>query len=147
MFLWSKIDRQRKRIIKEDQKYLEGSARTFLSDYLRASDVEKELYYDAVSGASAGCRPTNAVQQLDSKQIAEMTAELASKVARQRQASARYSDDDLEKFITHAYATTAIAYRRAAGTYVDDKKMLELGTAAVHLLTMATSRVMGQSKD
>jgi hypothetical protein len=33
----------------------------------------------------------------------------------------------------------AIAYHRAAGVYTLDKEMQELGTAAVHLLTMATS--------
>jgi len=42
-------------------------------------------------------------------------------------------------FIIDAYATVAIAYHRAAGFYGEDKPMLELGTAAVHLLTMATS--------
>ena len=30
-------------------------------------------------------------------------------------------------------------YHRAAGVYTMDKEMQELGTAAVHLLTMATS--------
>ena len=142
MFHWFKVDRRRRRIISEDQKYLEVGARSFLSNYLRANEAEKELYYDAVAGASAGCHPTNAVSQLDSKQVAEMTADLASRVARQRQRRIEYNNNDLEKFITDAYATTAIAYRRAAGIYVDHQKMLALGTAAVHLLTMATSRRM-----
>jgi hypothetical protein len=35
----------------------------------------------------------------------------------------------------------AVAYHRAAGVYIADKDMLELGTAAVHLLTIATSYV------
>ena len=43
--------------------------------------------------------------------------------------------------ITDAYATIAIAYHRAAGVYIEDHGMQELGTAAVHLLTMATSYV------
>jgi putative ABC transport system substrate-binding protein len=38
-----------------------------------------------------------------------------------------------------ACATVGIAYHRAAGVYTLDKEMQELGTAAVHLLTMATS--------
>lgn len=42
-------------------------------------------------------------------------------------------------FVTDAYATVGIAYHRAAGVYTVDKEMQELGTAAVHLLTMATS--------
>jgi hypothetical protein len=33
----------------------------------------------------------------------------------------------------------AIAYHRAAGFYGEDKPMQELGTAAVHRLTKATS--------
>ena len=142
MFHWFKVDRRRRKILSEDQKYLEVGARSFLSNYLRANEAEKELYYDAVAGASAGCHPTNAVSQLDSKQVAEMTADLASRVARQRQRRIEYNNNDLEKFITDAYATTAIAYRRAAGIYVDHQRMLALGTAVVHLLTMATSRRM-----
>jgi hypothetical protein len=50
-------------------------------------------------------------------------------------------------FDTDAYATAAVAYRCAAGTYVGDKQMQKLGTAAVHLLTMASSRLMAESKD
>jgi len=147
MFHWLKVGRRRRRIISEDQKYLESSARRFLSNYLQANEAEKELYYDAVSGASAGCHPTNAVSQLDSRQVAELTADVASRVARQRQRRAEYNTDRLESFITDAYATTAIAYRRAAGTYVENEKMLQLGTAAVHLLTMATSRRMTPSQE
>jgi hypothetical protein len=88
------------------------------------SEAEKELYYDAISSAAAGCRPSNAVSHLDSKQIAEETADVVSRVAKRRQRSAQYSRDRQEKLITDAYATTAIAYRRAAGTYIDDEKML-----------------------
>jgi hypothetical protein len=35
--------------------------------------------------------------------------------------------------------TVGIAYHRAAGLYIMDKEMQDLGTAAVHLLTIATS--------
>jgi hypothetical protein len=48
-------------------------------------------------------------------------------------------DDRTADFVTDACATVAIAYHRAAGVYTLDKEMQELGTAAVHLLTMATS--------
>jgi hypothetical protein len=48
-------------------------------------------------------------------------------------------DDRLSDFVTDAYATVGIAYHRAAGVYTMDEEMQELGTAAVHLLTMATS--------
>ena len=37
------------------------------------------------------------------------------------------------------YATVAVAYRRASTVYGVDEEMQQLGTAAVHLLTMATS--------
>jgi hypothetical protein len=146
MFQWSKVDRQRRRITRDDQRLLEARVRSFLSGYLTASEVEKELYYEAVAGASSGCQPANSVSHLESRRTAEIAAEVASNIARQRQQSAKYSQDGLERFITDAYATTAIAFRRAAGIYVDDEKMLKLGTAAVHLLTMATSRMMARSK-
>ena len=55
-------------------------------------------------------------------------------------------DDRLGDFVTDAYATVGIAYHRAAGVYTMDKEMQELGTAAVHLLTMATS-YMGAHKE
>ena len=48
-------------------------------------------------------------------------------------------DDRISDFVTDAYATVGIAYHRAAGVYTMDEEMQELGTAAVHLLTMATS--------
>ena len=39
------------------------------------------------------------------------------------------------------------AYHRAAGVYTLDKEMQELGTAAVHLLTMATSYANAQNDE
>jgi hypothetical protein len=146
MFHWSKVDRQRRKIIADDRRFLESRVRSFLSGYLAASDAEKELYYEAVAGASSGCLPPNYASLLESSRAAELTAEVASNIARQRQLSAKYSDG-LEGLITDAYATTAVAYRRAAGIYANDEKMLKLGTAAVHLLTIATSRMMARSKD
>jgi hypothetical protein len=48
-------------------------------------------------------------------------------------------DGSTSDFVTDACATVGIAYHRAAGVYTMDKEMQELGTAAVHLLTIATS--------
>jgi preprotein translocase subunit SecA len=48
---------------------------------------------------------------------------------------------DMAALITDAYATVAVAYRRAAGLYAIDEEMQKLGTAAVHLLTIATSHM------
>jgi hypothetical protein len=49
-------------------------------------------------------------------------------------------------FVTDACATVAIAAHRAAGVYKADADMQELGTAAVHLLTMATSYTNAQKE-
>jgi hypothetical protein len=45
-----------------------------------------------------------------------------------------------------AHATVAVAYHRSAGVYIADQDMQELGTAAVHLLTIATSYVGAQTE-
>ena len=50
-------------------------------------------------------------------------------------------------FLTDAYATVGVAYHRAAGVYTMDKEMQELGTAAVHRLTMATSYTNAQKNE
>jgi hypothetical protein len=108
--------------------------------------MEKSRYYEVVAGASAGCQPKNSILYLENIRVAEMTAETANGVVRRR-LQARNDSDILQRFITDAYATAAVAYRRAAGIYVDDKRMQKLGTAAVHLLTMATSRLMAEAKE
>ena len=51
----------------------------------------------------------------------------------------------LPGLITDAYATVAIAYRRAAAVYVLDEEMQKIGTAAVHLLTIANSHMAHRS--
>ena len=55
-------------------------------------------------------------------------------------------DDRTADFVTDACATVGIAYHRAAGVYAMDKEMHQLGTAAVHLLTMATSYMRAQEE-
>ena len=147
MFRWSNVNRRRRRIIREDRKYLEARVRRFLRSYLSADAMQKPQYYEVVAGASAGCQPEYSISDLESDQMAEATAEAANKVVRRRQQTGRDRQDSLATFITDAYATVAVAYHRAAGVYIDDKKMQQLGTAAVHLLTMATSHMMAQSKD
>ena len=77
---------------------------------------------------------------MEDAHIAEATAESALKVVKQR--SQRASDShDMATLITDAHATVAVAYRRAAGVYAIDEEMQQLGTAAVHLLTIATSHM------
>jgi hypothetical protein len=147
MFNRSKINRERRRIVREDRKNLEVRVRRFLHDYLSASDIEKDRYYEAVAGASAGCLPEDSILHFENIRLAEITAEKANTVAKRRLQAERDGYHPLERFITDAYATTAVAYRRAAGIYADNNRMQKLGTAAVHLLTMAVSRKMAQSRD
>lgn len=45
----------------------------------------------------------------------------------------------METLITDAYATVALAHRRAAAVYTSEDDMKRLGTAAVHIVTIATS--------
>ena len=54
---------------------------------------------------------------------------------------------DQPDFLTDACATVAIAYHRAAGIYVGNENMQKLGTAAVHLLSMATSYMSAQREN
>jgi hypothetical protein len=147
VFRWSNVNRQRRRIIQEDRKYLEARVRRFLKSYLSADPMQKHQYYEAVAGASAGCQPEFSISDLESDQMAEATAEAALQVVKRRQQAGKDSQDSLAAFITDAYATVAVAYHRAAGVYIDDKTMQQLGTAAVHLLTMETSHMMAHSKD
>lgn len=144
MFGWSKIDRERRRIVREDRRHLAPRVRRFLRSYLLASDMDKARYYDVVAGVSVGCHPKNHVSYLENLRVAELTGQTANAIARHRLLTGKDGYDDAEGFITDAFATTAVAYRRAAGNYVDNKRMQKLGTAAVHLLTMAVSRTMAQ---
>jgi hypothetical protein len=148
MFERTKIDRQRKKIVRHDRRHLEVRVRRFLSNYLSATDLQKAHFYEVIAGASAGCLPENSISYLEQNvRMAEMTAEAASAVVRRRVELGQDGDDSLERFITDAYATAAVAYRRAAGTYVYDQPMQRLGTAAVHLLTIANSAMISLQKD
>ena len=100
----------------------------------------KHRYYEAVEEASAACHPRITNITLEDAHFAEATAEAALKVVKRRGQRASDSHDNLATLIT-IYATVAVAYRRAAGVYAIDEEMQKLGTAAVHLLTMATSHM------
>ena len=84
---------------------------------------------------------------MDDAQIAEATSDAELRVVRRReQTASEDGQNHLATLITDAYATVAIAYRRAAGVYTIDLPMQQLGTAAVHLLTMANSYMMARPK-
>jgi hypothetical protein len=84
---------------------------------------------------------------LEDAQIAEATSDAATKAVLAQEKRAKTNDDSSSShFMMDATATVAVAYRRAAGAYSTDKDMQELGTAAVHLLTMATSYMNGQNE-
>ncbi len=146
MFGWLKFEqRARRKTVKLDRTHLEARTRRFLKAYLAADETRKPPFYHAVEDASAKCHPPNTDYQLEDAEMAEATSRVAMKIvlARGKQSAAE-EDGKNSAFLTDAYATVAVAYHRAAGVYVEDKEMQELGTAAVHLLTMATSYMMAQ---
>ena len=149
MFGWLKTERsERRRRVRLDRKYLEARSRRFLKIYLDADATRKPQFYRAVDEASKRCQPAASglpPSELEDAQIAEATSRAAMKIVLER--TALKEDDRLGDFVTDAYATVGIAYHRAAGVYTMDKEMQELGTAAVHLLTMATSYTNAQTND
>ena len=148
MFGRFKIKRQRRRLTRQDRQNLEARVRRFLNRYLSASEADKDRYYDVVADVAAGCHPENVILYSENLRVAEMTAETASGVVERRiELEKANPDPRTGAFILDAYATVAVAYRRAAGIYAGDEHMQSLGTAAVHLLTMATSRRMAKSTD
>jgi hypothetical protein len=142
VFGWFKSEkRERRRKVKLDRKHLEARSRRFLKSYLNADETRKPQFYRAVEEASKQCQPVKSglpPPELEDAQIAEATSGAAMKMVLGREERLK-KDDRISDFVTDAYATVGIAYHRAAGVYTMDKEMQELGTAAVHLLTMATS--------
>jgi hypothetical protein len=136
---WPKSERgERRRKVWRDRKYLEARSRRFLRIYLNADETRKPQFYEVLQDASQKCFPTQSglpSPDLEDAHIAEATSNAAMKVVLERGILKKRTAD----FVTDAYATVGVAYRRAAGVYVLDKDMQELGTAAVHLLTIATS--------
>jgi hypothetical protein len=148
VFGWFKSEqRERRRKIRLDRRHLETRARRFLKIYLNADQTRKPQFYRAVEEVSKQCQPAKSglpPPELEDAQIAEATSNAAMKMVLERDATMK--DDPTADFITDACATVAIAYHRAAGLYTLDKEMQELGTAAVHLLTMATSYMRAQNE-
>jgi hypothetical protein len=140
IFDWFKSEqRERRKKVRMDRKHLEARVRRFLKSYLEADETQKPQFYRAVEDISKKCRPAELVEaDLDDARIAEATSEAAMQMILARKAGVK-QDDRVADFVTDACATVAMAYHRAAGVYVGDEKMQEIGTAAVHLLTMATS--------
>jgi hypothetical protein len=147
MFAKFKLRRQQRSIARQDRQYLEARARTFLAGYLSATDPDKDRFLEVVAAVVSACQPENVISFSENMQVAEITAATASAVViRRSQMEKDHLEDRAYAFMTNACATVAVAYRRAAGIYVANKRMQRLGTAAVHLLTMATSRTMAKSK-
>jgi hypothetical protein len=140
MFRWLRSEnRERRKKLRLDRQHLEARSRRFLNNYLEADEARKPRFYRAVEEASGQCHPTGLPADREDAEIAEATSSAAMKIVLDRVGSKQ--DDRSGDFITDAYATVAVAYHRAAGVYITDPDMQELGTAAVHLLTMATSFV------
>ena len=144
MFGWFKSERreQRKKV-RQDRKHLEERARRFLKSYLDADQTRKPQFYRAVEDISKKCQPAElglSQSDVEDSQIAEATSQAAMQMVLDH---ASTHDKD---FFTDACATVAVAYHRAAGVYAADEKMKVLGTAAVHLLTMATSYTNAQKE-
>lgn len=106
-----------------------------------AADPERKTqYYEVVAGAAAACQPTITNPAAENAELAHKTSTMALAVVQHR-LQQHLESDEVQSMITDAYATVAIAYRRAATLYAQDPEMLRLGTAAVHLVTIATSHV------
>jgi hypothetical protein len=145
VFSWFKPNREREKI-RQDRKHLEARARRLLKGYLSADGPSKAAIYALVAGAAAGSQQDASDPKLESVQLAQASAEAALKVVKVRERQAIDRNDQLAELITDAYATVAIAYRRASTAYTVDEEMQQLGTAAVHLLTIATSYMAAQSE-
>ena len=143
---WFKPNRQRQKI-REDRRHLEARARRLLKGYLSANAPRKQRYYEVIAGAAAACQPGVSDPNLENVQLAQAAAEAALKVVKLREHQAIADNDQLAALITDAYATVAIAYRRASAAYTVDEEMQKLGTATVHLLTIATSYMAAQTDD
>lgn len=140
-----------RRKIRLDRKHLEARARRFLIGYLAADETRKPHFYRTVEDASKECQPAELdlpSSEAEDAQIAEATSDAAMKIvlAHEKQAALK-KENQVAAFVTDAYATVAVAYHRAAGVYREDSDMQQLGTAAVHLLTVATSYMRAQKDD
>ena len=135
------------RQIREDRKHLEARARHLLKGYLSADAPRKQRYYEVIAGAAAACERGVSNPNLENTQLAQAAAEAALKIVKLREHQSIPDNDQVGSLITDAYARVAIAYRRASAAYTSNEDMQRLGTAAVHLLTIATSYIAAQPND
>ena len=106
----------------------------------------KQRYYEVIAGAAAACEPNISDPTWENLQLMQAAAQAAFKVVMERQYQAIADQDQVGSMITDAYATVAIAYSRASAVYSEVEDMKKLGTAAVHLLTIATSHINSQAR-
>jgi hypothetical protein len=139
---------QRRTEVELDRKHVEERARRFLRGYLESSEMGKAAFYRAVQDISDMCQQANldSGSIADDASVAEAISQAAMKMVLDRTGRIR-QDDSVAGFVTDACATVAIAYHRAAGVYQDDNDLQQLGTAAVHLLTMARSYKNAHEED
>jgi hypothetical protein len=146
MVSWFRPIRRRK-AVREDRKHIVARARRFLLSYLSSDDVQKQQYLELVAGAAAACQPPTSDPDLENTELSKVIAETALRVVKAREREVAANSDQLAISITDAYATVAMAYRRAAAVYVLDEEMQQIGTAAVHLVTIANSYMAAQSPE
>ena len=141
MFDWFKSEtRERRKKVRFDRKHVEERARRFLKSYLDADEMQKRHFYGALQDISNMCQPAELIgrSDVDDGRIPETMSQAAMKMVLDRTGGIK-EDDLVANFVTDACATVAVAYNRAAGVYVRDDEMQKLGTAVLHLLTMAAS--------
>ena len=115
---------------------------------LDADQTRKPQFYRAVEDISKKWQPAElslSQPDMDDRRFPEATSQVALQMVLDRVGRFR-ADNKVDDFVTDACATVAMAYHHAAGVYVADEKMKKLGTAAVHLLTMATLYIRVQKK-
>ena len=138
MWSWLKSEgHKRRNQIRLDRKHLVTRSRRFIKIYLDADEIRKPEFYRVIADAAAHCYPGSPSPELRDAEIAEGASSAALKVVLSR--IKRTQEDPTSDFVTDAYATVGVAYHRAAGVYRIDRDLQKLGTAAVHLLTIAKS--------
>ena len=127
----------RREQVRED-RLLEERVRSFLNNYLVSDATGKIDYYEVVAGAAAACQPSVVQPDQENIHLVQIAAETAFNVFQSR-VQRPMNTDLVQSMITDAYATVALAHRRASAAYMKDLEMQRLGTAAVHLVTISTS--------
>jgi len=129
----------RRKAIREDRKFILGPAQRFLTTYLASDGLQKQQYYEVIAGAAAACQPECSDLYPENTELCKEIAQKAVRVVKSRERRPTSDNGPLEQLITDAYATVALAYRRAAAVYILDAEMQQIATAAVHMVTIANS--------